>query len=141
VPPLYCSMQLLDTIKAKLGLQSDERTTELSYLPSGKRDEFRPKFRLTKEVNADGQIYLPKDVRTFENRSDIEPGDNFSLDIFAASYGDAVTSSEQRQAREQYVDASVISGHRITIPAEVRKELDIREGDTIAVHGYINLGE
>jgi len=127
-------MSIIQSIKERLGL-SKERQTEIGFMPKERRENEIPKFKLRKDVNAQGQIYLPKETRTFENRSDVSKGDVYSLDIFAPTYTNRL-QTERKNHRRRFVDVSVISGHRITIPAEVRKELDIREGDTIAVHAY-----
>lgn len=132
-------MSVIGRIKEALGL-TEKRSDTIDIMPREERDHLRPKFKLRKEVNAQGQIYLPKEVRTFDGqRPDIDRGDNFSLDIYTPAYEDSRLPSEKAETRQRFVDVSVISGHRITIPAEVRHELDIREGDTIAVHGYSNI--
>lgn len=132
-------MPPIDTIKAKTGF-GKERETASGVRLAVQWENSIPKFKLRKEINAQGQIYLPKDVRTFDNRSDIEKGDALSLDIFAPSYSNRL-QTERREHRCKYVDVSVISGHRVTIPAEVRHELDLQEGDTIAVHAYWKMSD
>jgi AbrB family looped-hinge helix DNA binding protein len=127
-------MSVIGWIKGRLGLTESGSDT-IEVMPRTERAT-SPKFKLRKEVNAQGQIYLPADTRSFESRADIERGDNFSLDIYAPAYEHSRLPSEKAEIRQKYVDVTVAAGNRITIPAEVRHELDIREGDTIAVHAY-----
>ena len=116
-------MSVIQSIKARLGFSTDT-VSAIDYMPSERRDEQIPKFKLRKDVNEQGGIYLPKDVRTFDKRSNVKAGDRYSLDIFTAD------------EREMFVDVSVNKGNRITIPAETRHSLDIQPDDTIAVHAY-----
>jgi AbrB family looped-hinge helix DNA binding protein len=111
----------------------EERSDTIDFMPKERRDMQNPKFKLRKEVNAQGQIYIPAEKRVPEFGSSVQEGDKYSLDVFAPDYGE---DSNRVDQREIHVDVNTTSGYRITIPAKVRRELDIREGDTIAIHAY-----
>jgi AbrB family looped-hinge helix DNA binding protein len=112
----------------------DEDTADsIDFMPKTRRKLYEPKFKLRKDVNAAGQIYIPADTREDEHTSGVQEGDSYSLDIFVQGYGDTDFTPDKC---EKFVDVTVTKGFRITIPKDVRDELNIQPGDTIAVHAH-----
>jgi AbrB family looped-hinge helix DNA binding protein len=112
-------------------------TDSIEHMPSDQREHLKPKFILRKEVNNRGQIYIPKAVRVSSLGSNIDAGDSISIDIFTDGFSHSALPSEKSNSREKYVDVTVTNNYMITIPKEVRDELNISGGDTIAIHAYI----
>jgi AbrB family looped-hinge helix DNA binding protein len=133
--PLLC----YDMIeKIKNAIFGNNRPTEIGFMPKKCRESERPKFKIRKEVNQQGGIYIPAAARRFDKRSDVEAGDSLSLDVFSTEYGG---DGFNRYNFERHVDVTVNKGNRITIPKEVRDKIDIQEGDKIAVHAYWRSGK
>ena len=127
---------MFNKIKSFLG--SDEtRKKEIEQMPTLRRARrfSDPVGECIAEVNSKGQIHIPRSVRVSEIGPTITHGDILSIDVCAPGFFDG-GPGKARHKRETFIDVRVTSNNMVTIPSEIRNKLDIREGDTIAVHMY-----
>lgn len=133
-------MNMFDRIKELLGF-ADTRNDRIERMPENRRGR-RFHERVTEhmaEVNSRGQIYIPNWRRVSELGPLVMPGDTLSADFFAPGYFDC-GAMDRRDRVEVFIECRVTSNNMITIPAEIRDNLDLREGDVIAVHTYWRKG-
>jgi len=130
---------MFDKIKGFLFGTNSNDTDSIEHMPSNQREHLIPKFKLRKEVNNRGQIYIPKGIREANRWKNVEGGDSLSVDIFTDGFSQSALPSEKRNSREIYVDVTVTNNYMITIPKKVRDELNISGGDTIAIHAYTKI--